>query len=422
MLKYNLKTLANGLRIITSPSKDTQTVTILVLVKVGSRYEDEEVRGASHFIEHMMFKGTRKRPNTQIISRALDAVGAEFNAYTSKDHTAYYIKLDAKNLKLGLDILSDMIFNSVFSSKEIQKEKGVILEELKMYEDNPLFSVEDAVEEILFGGKLGQLIIGTRKSVGGIDRAAMLGYQRHFYYPQNMVMALAGNIKTKDIKLAEKYFGGRREKGENILFESFSSRQKEPQLKVIKKTMEQIQLALAFSSYSYANKKLYSLILLNVILGGNMSSRLFISVREKQGLAYYIKSVVNTYEDSGCFTIQAGLDKSRLEPAIKLILTELKKIKTSGVTAVELKKAKDFLRGKLAIDLEDSAQVSSWFAKQELLTRKIMTPEQKLKKINEVTRGDIRAVARELFETKKINLALIGPIKDEMPILKILKV
>lgn len=408
---YKKQTLKNGIRLITAPLKETQTASLLVMVKVGSRYETDRDSGLAHFVEHMMFKGTKRRPTTLALSKELDSVGAEFNAFTGKDTTAYLIKADSRHLSLSIDVLSDMLLHSKLDAAELEKEKGVIVEEINMYEDNPLMYVEEMLEETMFGGNpLGRMIAGSRETVRAVKRAQMAQFKNKYYQGRNIVIGLAGNFLPAQVEEIKKKFSFLAGSKKN--FNKIRIKQKAPRVKVKYKETEQVQLALGWPAYSYFDEKIYPLQLLSVILGGNMSSRLFINVREKNGLAYFVHSGVNVYEDTGSLVIQAGLDKTRMDLAIKTILVETEKMKHS-VSAVELKRAKDFVAGKVALDLEDSLSIARWYASQEVMTGKIMTPQEKLQRLNRVTVKEIQAVAKEIFNKKRLSLAIVGPFKDE---------
>jgi len=412
-MKHQYQTLANNVRLITIAKDDTQAATILVMVRAGSRYESRRVNGVSHFVEHIMFKGTKKRPNTLAISKELDGVGAEYNAFTGKDYTGYYIKADVRHLPMAIDVLTDMLHNSLFDAKEIEREKNVIVEEINMYEDNPIMQVEEILEELLFAGNsLGWSIAGSRDNVRGMTRADLVNYRDQYYRGANVVVGLAGNISKKDIALLVKKLKFPASKKLNQ-FKSIKIDQRAPRVKIQFKETEQVQLALGFPAYGYTNAKLYALQLLSVIVGGNMSSRLFLSVRERNSLAYFIRSGLNVYEDTGAFTVQSGLDKKQIDRALKLIMTELAKAAKSGVTNDELARAKEYIAGKTALNLEDSSNVVQWYVQQELLTNKILTAEQKLAKFMTVTRADVAKVAKEVLVSKRANLAIIGPFKDE---------
>jgi len=415
---YKKTVLKDNLRVILVPRKDTAAVTLLVLFGVGSRYENRRISGVSHFVEHLMFKGTKKRPNTLAISKELDGIGAEYNAFTSKDYTGYYIKADARHLALAVEVLSDMLLNSKFDSEEIEREKRVIIEEINMYEDNPMMYVEDLLEQTIYGDQpMGWSIAGWRKTVSALTRAEIIKYFKHHYHPKNAVVILAGQVDQKAVSLLAKKF--KLIKAKKTKFAAVKLKQKIQQIKVLAKTTEQLQVALGFSAYAYNNPKLYALNILAVILGGNMSSRLFLSVRERQGLCYFIRASLNIYQDTGSLVIQAGLDKSRIKQALTLILSELVKIK-AGVTLEELKRAKEFLRGKVALDLEDSSALAQFFGNQELLQGKIKTPAEKMAKLDLVTLKQVKAVAQEILVKNKLNLAVIGPNLKKQELEKII--
>ena len=410
--------LENGLRVILVPKRNTQIITLLVLFGVGSRYEAPKLAGVSHFIEHMMFKGTKRRPTTLDISRELDTIGAEYNAFTAKDLTGYYIKSASKYLDLGLDILSDMLLNSKFEQQELEREKGVIIEEIRMYFDNPMFHIEDMIENLVFkGNTLGRSIAGDEKSVRGISREAMLNFFSKYYHSKNAVIVAAGNVESNALKLIKDCFKNFRMVSDSwvpttLKFKKFKPAQKTARLDFLAKKTEQLQLAIGFPAYSYSDKKLPALNLLSVIFGGTMSSRLFIEVRERRGLAYFIRTEIQPYQDTGIFTIRAGLDPKRLEEAMQVISKEIYKIKKEGVTEGELRRAKKTIEGRMALDLEDSSALAGFYGKQEILGEKVKTPEEKLEEIKRVTLEDVLKVAREILQREKSSLAVIGPDKS----------
>ncbi len=420
---YQKTKLKNGLTLITAPLKETKAVTVLILLPVGSRYETKQINGVSHFIEHLMFKGTVKRPTSLDITKELDSVGAEYNAFTSKDHTGYYIKVSAERIELAFDILSDMLFNSVFAQTQIDKERGVIIEEINMYNDNPLIYLGALFEQTVFGDHpLGRLISGPKEVIKKVSRRQILAYQQRFYRPSNMVLTVAGNFdRTKVKKLTEKYFGKNQAKKIKNGFKPLSFKQQALQVKLLYKNTEQVQLGLGFPALKLSDPKIFALYILAVILGGNMSSRLFITVREKHSLAYYIKSDIGSFQDTGYFLVQSGLDRRRLHQAINLIMVELKKVRDEGISDKELKSAKEFLKGKLVLELEDSENIADWYGKQFLLLNRIYTPAQRLKKILAVTRRDVEKIANQIFNDKNLNLALIGPFKNAGEFKKLLK-
>ncbi|MFA6255017.1 MAG: pitrilysin family protein [Patescibacteria group bacterium] len=420
---YSKTKLKNGLTLITAPLKETKAVTVLVLLPVGSRYEGRSINGASHFIEHLMFKGTKRRPTSLDISKALDSVGAEYNAFTSKDHTGYYVKVASEEIELAFDLLSDMLFNSTFAVQEINKERGVIIEEINMYQDNPLIYLGALFEKTIFGdNSLGWIISGPKEVIKKISRRAILNYKNKFYQPAKMILTVSGNFNKNKVRaLAKEYFGNNTGHKNKNGFKKIKISQNKPKIELFFKATEQVQLGLGFPSYSLNDPKIYPLYLLAVILGGNMSSRLFTTVREKYGLAYYIKADFAAYQDVGALLVQAGLDKARINQAISLILAELKIIRDQGVTDKELESAKEFLKGKLVLELEDSENVADWYGKQELLLNKISTPEEKLKKVFAVKKGQIKKIAQELIQEQNLNLVLIGPFKQPGKFRKLLK-
>lgn len=409
-------TLSNNVRVILAPLTETKTVTALVLFGVGSRYEKKSINGISHFIEHMMFKGTKKRPTSLSISKELDAVGAEYNAYTTKDTTGYWVKLVHDKLDLALDLVSDMLYNSKFDAAEIEREKKVICEELHMYRDNPLMYVDTLLEKIMFeSSSLGWDIGGEDEIILSLNQDQMLRFRNANYHGKNLVVGIAGNFDPADgLRKVEQYFGATWEKGVPVnRYSRFLYRaKKKPTVLVHYKDTEQIQCAFGFHGYSHTNPDVFAAALLSIILGGGMSSRLFIAVRERKGLCYSIRASHQSFQDTGVFSVQAGLDKSRIQLALKVILRELARAANKGVSTAELKRAKDFIKGKMALQFEDSENVVSWYVGQEVLTGKLLTPDEKLARFQAVTQADIMRVARELFTTNRIHLAVIGPYKD----------
>lgn len=418
-------TFPNNARLLLIPYKDTKAVTVLFLFGVGSRYESKEVNGVSHFIEHLLFKGTKSRPTSLDISKELDSVGAEFNAMTSKDYTGYYVKINHENCELGIDILSDMILNSKFEPKEINRERGVVIEEIKMYEDNPVMYIETLLEQLIHkGNALERDISGPIKVIENISRQQIIDFKEKHYCLNNLVVAVAGKIDGKVTELIEKYFiqsSHRCARNHSGRFIKFKTNQKAPRVTLNFKETKQAQLALGFPCFGYDDADAYGLHLLSIILGGNMSSRLFTSVREKNGLAYFIRCYPNFYQDCGNIMVQSGLDNNRTEEALKIILNELRGVKKNGVTEKELKDAKEFMRGKIVLNLEDSSNLAEYFAKQEVLLGEVMTPEQKMEKYDAVAVKDIKRIANKIFQKSKFNLAIIGPFKSELKFLKAVK-
>ena len=416
--------LKNNLRLILAPLGSSNAITVLIMVGTGSRYESKELNGISHFLEHMFFKGTKKRPDTFGISSELDKIGAEFNAFTGKETTGFYIKANAKYLDLSLDILSDILINSIFDIKEINKEKGVILEEMKMIQDAPMHYISDLFESLLYkGSQLGQLIIGTEKNILNFKQKDFLNYLRNHYIANNIVICIAGNAKKiKSSKLkTEKYFRSINKNSNKEKISKVLNNQTKPNILLHYKKTDQVNFCLGVRAYGLKDKKRFALKLLSVILGGNMSSRLFVEIREKRGMAYYIRTTHEAYIDTGYLATQGGVDKKNLQESIEIILKEYKKIVDKGVGNKELQKAKDYIKGISSINLETSDQIANFFTNQEILLGKISTPEQHFEKIDKVSAADIQNVAKDIFVNKKLNLAIIGEYKNKNEFEKILK-
>jgi len=421
MHKYKLD---NGLTVLLTPQASTKAVTILILAGVGSRYESDKLAGISHFLEHMMFKGTPTRPTAFSISQELDSVGAEYNAYTTLDHTGYWIKINSEHTEKGMDILSDMIWNSKLEQKEINKESGTIIEEINMYEDDPRRDVEDVMLSVTYAGNtLGRLVIGFKETVKSITSSQMKKYKKEYYTPNNLVLSIAGDIDLNITKeLVNKYFNQNIKQTVKKKFVPFKNIQSKPRLKVKYKDSHQAHLSFGFVGPKYIDKNVEAARILSVVLGGSMSSRLFMNIREKRGLCYFIRASADSFQDTGLIEIHAGLDKTKISEAIKLILLELNKIKSKGISAKELSKAKEIIKGRTILDLEESSSVADWYGRQQLLINKTETPEQIFAKIDKISTADIQRLAHQIFQTKKINLALIGPFKDEKEFSKLLKI
>lgn len=410
-------TLPNGTRVHLIPFAGTDACSVLVLFGVGSREESDAVWGGSHFIEHLMFKGTKRRPKTVDISRELDRYGAQFNAYTGKDVTGYWVKINGEQAHRAVDLLHDMLFHSTFDSKEMAREKKVIVEEIKMYEENPIMHIEDLLEEAMFDGHvLGRNIAGTSASVLGMKREDVLAYRDRFYTPSNMVVVMAGRVPKGARELLRSTFGRvKAARGEPVREGQAFRREAMPvgaRVRVQEKPLDQVQLALGFPTSGRGSKEEPALKLLATILGGTMSSRLFVEVRERRGLCYSVRAGHDAYADVGAFQVRAGLDAKRVPEAMKIILGELRKTRRQGVTTAELKMAKEHLRGALSLKLEDSSDRAEFYGRQELWTGKTLSPDAWLSRYDRVTRAQIAAVAKEVLDERHMSIAAIGPFKD----------
>ncbi|MCR4312159.1 MAG: insulinase family protein [Candidatus Uhrbacteria bacterium] len=413
--------LKNGIRVHLVPFAGTEAVTLLVLVGVGSRHEAMKVWGGSHFIEHLMFKGTKKRPKTVDISRELDRYGAEYNAYTGKDLTGYYVKIDGAKIGVAVDLLNDMIFHSQYDAKELAREKKVIIEEIKMYEENPIMHVEDMLEEAMFEGHvLGRNIAGTASSMMAMRRDDILAYRDANYIPSRMTIVMAGKVPKDAIEQLEKTFGKVKKGKPTGKVEAFVGREPSdvPRVRVQNKPLEQMQVAIGFEAPGRGHKDSEALKLLGVILGGTMSSRLFIEVRERRALCYSVRAAIDAYEDIGVFSIRAGLDASRLTLAMDVIMREIRKVVKDGVTGDELAMAKDNIRGGMMLRLEDSSDRAEYYGRQELFFANVETPDERMDRFNSVTLDDVKRVAAYVLDFKKMSIAAIGPYKNEREFLK----
>lgn len=415
-MNFQRNVLPNGLRILTIPMPSFESATVMVMVGAGSRYENRKNNGISHFLEHMAFKGTKKRPSALDISSLIDGMGGQFNASTGKEATNYYVKSEASKIDISMDILSDMLLHSKFDSSEIEKEKGVIIEEINMNEDNPMRIIGDIYENLVYGDTpLGWNIIGKKKIIKNTTRKDFTSYMKSLYSAENMVVAVAGGINPKNtIKLAEKYFG-QMPKFDTIRYNKAVVNQKKPQVFVKTKKTEQVHLALGFRTVQFNNPQRYPLEVLASILGGGMSSRLFSEVREKRGLAYYVSASSDLYSDTGSFVTWAGVDPKKIKDAISVILEEHKKIHPSAgsgskfkIQNSELKKVKTYLKGHWVLSFENSMTVANHYASWEVLEKKVQTLEETMKKIDAVTIEQVENVAKKYFVEKGLNLAIIG--------------
>jgi len=416
-------TLRNGLRIITVPQKNTQTVTVLVLVGTGSKYETKNINGISHFIEHLFFKGTKKRPNSLAVAEPLDKIGGIYNAFTGEEYTGYFAKVENSQIELALDWVSDIYLNSLLPKKEIEKERGVIIEEINMYLDTPMIYIGELWKKLLYGDQpAGWEIIGTKENVNKVKRIELLNYMKSQYTALNTIICVAGKIiPSQAINKIKKYFF----KIKKTQFKSKApviERQAQPRILIFPKQTDQTHLALGVRAYNLFHPQRYALELLGVILGGMMSSRLFEEIRAKLGIAYYITTTAENNPDTGYLVTFAGIDNKNIEKAILTILKEYKKISQREIPLKELKKAKDNVKGKMALELESSDAQASFYAGQELLEKKILIPEEIFAKIDKVTTSDIQKVAKDIFRPEKLNLALIGPFKDKEKLQKLLKI
>ena len=421
-MKFNKKILKNGLRVITVPTKDNPTVTVLVMVEAGSKYETKEINGLSHFLEHMCFKGTTKRPKVIDISGELDSVGAQYNAFTSQEYTGYYAKADFKHLDMLLDVVSDMYLNPVFNENEIEKEKGVIIEEINMYEDLPHRKVQEIFMRLLYGDQpAGWDIAGTKENIKNLKRSDFLDYRRKHYVPSATAVVVAGKFDEKKTlaniqKIWGGIFGGKK-KDKAKTFES----QKKPEILLQYKDTDQTHIVLGVRSFNTYSKNNPAMRVLATMLSGGMSSRLFQKLRDEMGICYYVRAENDTYTDHGVLQVSAGLDNKQVKEGISAIMEEFKRLKNENISENELNKVKQQLQGNLYLGLETSDSFAEYCGYQEVLKKSIKTPEQIIIEIQAVTAADVKKIANKIFQDKYLNLAIIGRFKDKNEFLPTLK-
>jgi len=421
MIDYQKTVLPNGLRILTAPLHETKAMTLLFLVGPGSRYERDEENGISHFLEHILFKGTKKYPSPILLAETLDGIGAEFNAYTSEEYTGFYVTAEARQFPLALEILHDMFFHPIFKHEDVEREKGVILEERNMYLDMPQRHVWDVTRQLLYGDTpLGRNIVGKPETVKAFTKETFLGYQSDFYTPDNIIVSVAGNPEELQWlpALSDAFESKHGKQAREFL--PASDTQTAPQVLVEHRETDQTHMVVSLRTFPQNDDRRFTLGLLSTILGGTMSSRLFNEIREKRGLAYYVRSSADAYHDAGMFGIATGANNAQAKEALTVILDEVKKLKDKPVLVEELKRAKENFRGRLALALEDSHSVSGYLAEQELYYGGVLQPEEAFEKVSKVTVKDIQALANDLFVREHLNTALIGPFKDAdiLPILE----
>jgi predicted Zn-dependent peptidase len=423
-MKFNKTILSNGLRVLTIPMPSLESATVLVMVAAGSRYETHQNSGISHFLEHMAFKGTTKRPSARDISTLIDGLGGEFNAFTGKETTGYYIKSARDRVETSIDLLSDMLMHSKLDQKEIDKERGVIVEEINLYEDMPARKIGDIYEYLLYGDTpMGWDIAGDKGVINSIAREDFMRYMQDLYSASNMTVIAAGGIDEKKVVLLiDKYFG-QMKKYETKSYQLLNESQEKPQVLIKQKQTEQIHIALGVRTVNIKSNKRYALSVLAAILGGGMSSRLFHEIREKRGLAYYVRTSSDEYTDVGTLVSTAGIDPKRVTEAVEVMMAEYQKVSQGKMDLedAELKKAKELLKGHLVLDLEDSRSVASFYAHQELLEEKIENPDDVIANIDKVTKEQVEQAGREFFTDKGLNLALIGNFADGQNIESLLK-
>ena len=412
-MNINKTTLSNGLRLITVPMTDNPAVTVLVMVEAGSKYETKDTNGLSHFLEHMVFKGTTKRPNAVEISRELDSIGAHYNAFTGQEYTGYYAKVAADRFGQALDIVSDMYVDPLFNAAEAEKEKGVIIEELRMYQDLPQHQVQEVLNDLVHGDQpAGWKIIGTESNVRSFTREQLLKYRSEHYVASATIVIVAGSFDEASIEAqVEKAFSTistAKPQSKVPVHESQSA----PQCRTLFKETDQTHIALAVRTFPILDPRAPVMNVLSTLLGGSMSSRLFAKMREELGICYYINASHSPSTDHGELTISAGVDNSRVEEAVKGIMGECSRLKNELVSDAELKKVKDYLSGTTLLGLETSDARAEFCGYQEILKHTVQNPADLIAKIQTVTAAQVQKLAQEIFVDAGLNMAAVGKYKD----------
>lgn len=409
-MKFRKITLDNGLRVILAPMTETGTATVLVMTGVGSRFETRKENGIAHFLEHMMFKGTERRPTAFDISRELDSIGAEYNAFTSKEWTGYYAKVEAHHWETALDVVSDMFLHAKLDQDEIDRERGTIIQEINMYEDMPMRRVAELWEEHLYGDTpLGWDIAGPKENIRTFTRNHFVRYMRRGYVSGNVVVGVAGNVDMKAVKKAVTDRFADVPQGIRPEFRKARDRQSAPAALIRRKKTDQTHFLLGVRAFDMYHPDRFALSVLSAVLGGGMSSRLFTEVRERRGLAYRVRTEVELFHDAGYFATQCGVEHENLEKTIAVILDEYRKIATERVGEEELRKAKEYIKGGMAMGLEGSDDVAEYLVTQEILRNEVVLPKDKVRAIESVTADDVLRVAQDIFRNDRLNLVVLGP-------------
>ncbi len=413
MSAFNLERLDNGLRILTAPMDSAQSVTCAIMLAAGSRYETPETNGIAHFAEHMFFKGTERRPTARDISMEIDGIGGEFNAFTGKEYTGYYVKCAAESRDIALDVLVDMLRHSKFNPDEIEREKGVIIEEMNMYYDTPRDFIGGVYEELLYDDQpLGWEIIGRKETIRNAKRETFSGYVDRWYRPSRMVVGVGGKIGDDLHERVQELLGDTEEAETGDPEQVKVVANDHAHVKVHTKASDQAHICLGVHSYPLEHPDRYALQVLSTVLGGGMSSRLFTEVRERRGLAYYVYGLNHSYTDAGTLYAQAGVDINRIDDAVSTVAAEMRKIAEEPVPAPELEKAKSFSKGRFVLQLETSQGLIMFGLRREVLESRTPDPEEILAELDKVTAEDVARVAGDVIEKQGLNLAVIGPFDD----------
>jgi predicted Zn-dependent peptidase len=413
-LTFERTTLPNGVRLLTAPMENVQSTSCFLMFAAGSRYETPETNGIAHFAEHMFFKGTERRPTAKHIAVEVDSIGGEFNAFTGKEYTGYYVRCAAEHAPIAFDVLVDMMRHSRFDTEEIEREKGVIVEEMNMYFDTPRDYLSGLYEQLLYGDQpLGWDIIGRKETVRGATRETFLDYIDAWYKPTRLVVGVGGKIEPDLLarveELVAEFAPGTSEGPAPIVL----AENGDPRVMVHTKQSDQAHVTVGVRSYPIEHPDRYALQLLSTVLGGGMSSRLFTEVRERRGLAYYVFGINNSYTDAGSLFAQAGVDINRIDEAVETIAEELRRVVEEPLPADELEKARNFTKGRFVLQLESPHGTIVFGLRREVLEGRATEPTEVLEALDAVTAEDVQRVAADVLGSQALNLAVIGPFDDE---------
>lgn len=412
---FKKQVLGNGLRVITVPMPASRSVTVMVMVSAGSRHEERRLNGLSHFMEHMFFKGAKRYPDAMAVASAIDSVGGAFNAFTGEERVGYFVKLSSSKMRIAYDVISDMLLNSKFDANEIDRERGVIIEEIRMYNDDPMSRAQIDFKLHFFGDQpLGWDIAGPESVISSVTRDDFIHYRDRFYTAGNCVLVAAGGVThDENLALAQEFFtfgAG----GTKLAAEPFQEK-KGTRSFLRNREIEQAHIVMGFPIPGEESADQPALKILNNAMGGTMSSRLFHEVRERRGLAYYIRSSRNAYSDTGALKISAGVNVGKAEEAIAVIMEEMRRAAETGITPDEFEKGRENIKGRTDLSLEDSMSVASLYASHEALYGKVKTPEEYAAEIDAVTLEQVNAAARKWLDASSVRLALLGPFDDITP-------
>ena len=420
-MEFKEKRLANGIRAIAAPMHNTQAVTLLVLIGTGSNYENKRINGISHFLEHLFFKGTRSRPRVGEVHRALDGIGAEHNAFTSREHTGYWVKSAVQYADTALDVVSDILLEPLFNAAEIERERGVILQEISMYEDMPQRRVAEYFEGLLWGDQpAGWDIAGTPETVKSLTREDIIGYKTRQYVANNTVVVIAGNIPPQTAFRKIETAFAKMPKGRPQQQKKNTRRAQAGKTRFVWKESDQTHLMLGAQACSMYERARYPLALLSGILGGNPSSRLFMEIRERLGLAYYVGASAQLYTQTGFLAARAGVPHKTLPAVVRKITEVLRDVRTRGVNRRELSGIKDYIRGSFALAFETSDEIASHLGEEGLFRKRIISPNEEVKKLEAVRIEEVNRLAKTLLAPERLRLSVVGPHRNTAPYEKLL--